>query len=382
MRALHPNLGRLLILSVSTLSAFLAACGGGYGGSSYNGGGGGGMTCGAGYQVACPPPTATITAPAANATVSGMVALTATATASTTYNLTVTSVEFDVDSVAVGTVTASPYTFNWDSTKVANGSHTITAKVTDSAKDTGTSAAVTVTVSNAGAMATAMSASEIFPTPASRASGTARVNLQEGGALSGSVTLSGMTARSVTINMGFAGSTGEQVLALTPHAGSATQFDVPAGTELAPEQATALMQGRLYVIATSRANPEGEVRGQLAPESVHVVFSALSASSEAARGAAATGMAATTLDTGAHTLSIHVSSSGLEVPTAASVSSGSAVLAELARDRIDSGHFSTELARISEADVQSFNAGRLSVSVASAAAPSGALGAQIRPTNE
>ncbi|HLJ38797.1 MAG TPA: CHRD domain-containing protein [Steroidobacteraceae bacterium] len=380
MRALHPNLSRLLILANSALFALLVACGGGgYGGGG--GGGGGGMLCG-GIYSACPPPTVSITAPAANAAVKGTVALTATATASAQFNLTITSVEFDVDGTMVGTVTAAPYTFNWDSTKVANGNHTITAKATDSHSDSATSAGVVVVVGNAGVMATAMSASEIFPTPVSRASGTARVNLQEGGALSGSVTLSGMTARSVTINMGFAGSTGEQVLALTPHGGSATQFDVPAGTELAPEQATALMQGRLYVIATSRANPEGEVRGQLAPESVHVVFSALSASSEAARGAAATGMAATTLDTGAHTLSIHVSSSGLEVPTAASVSSGSAVLAELARDRIDTGHFSTELARISEADVQSFNAGRLSVSVASAAAPSGALGAQIRPTNE
>jgi len=380
MRALHPNLSRLLILANSALFALLVACGGGgYGGGG--GGGGGGMLCG-GIYSACPPPTVSITAPAANAAVKGTVALTATATASAQFNLTITSVEFDVDGTMVGTVTAAPYTFNWDSTKVANGNHTITAKATDSHSDSATSAGVVVVVGNAGVMATAMSASEIFPTPVSRASGTARVNLQEGGALSGSVTLSGMTARSVTINMGFAGSTGEQVLALTPHGGSATQFDVPAGTELAPEQATALMQGRLYVIATSRANPEGEVRGQLAPESVHVVFSALSASPEAARGAAATGMAATTLDTGAHTLSIHVSSSGLEVPTAASVSSGSAVLAELARDRIDTGHFSTELARISEADVQSFNAGRLSVSVASAAAPSGALGAQIRPTNE
>src|SRR5579864_1433913 len=380
MRAAHPNLSRLLILANSALFALLVACGGGgYGGGG--GGGGGGMVCG-GVYTACPLPTVSITAPAANAVVKGTVALTATATASAQFNLTITSVEFDVDGVMVGTATAAPYTVNWDSTKVTNASHTITAKATDSHSDSATSAGVVVTVGNAGVMATAMSASEIFPTPASRASGTARVNLQEGGALSGSVTLSGMTARSVTINMGFAGSTGEEVLALTPHAGSATQFDVPAGTQLAPEQATALMQGRLYVIATSRANPEGEVRGQLAPESVHVVFSALSASpEEAARGASAAGIAATTIDTGAHTLSIHVNSSGLEAPTAASVSSGGAMLAELARDRVDTGHFSTELARISEADVQSFNAGRLSVSVASAAAPTGAIGAEIRPTN-
>lgn len=340
------------------------------------------MLCGGVYQT-CPSPTATVTAPAANAAVKATVALTATATASAQFGLTIKSVEFDVDGTSVGVATTSPYTVNWDTTKVANGNHTITAIATDSMNDTGTSPGVVVVVGNAGVMATAMSAAQIFPTPSSRASGVARVNLQEGGVLSGSVSLSGMTARTVTLNMGFAGSTGEAILAFTPHAGSAMLWDIPAGTRLAPEQATALMQGRLFVIATSRANPEGEVRGQLAPDSVHVVFSALSASAgEAARGASGTGMAATTIDTGAHTLSVHVNSSGLEAATAASVSSGGTTLAQLARDAVDPGHFSIELASISEADVESFKAGRLSVSVATAAAPAGAIGASVRPGND
>ncbi|HYM44047.1 MAG TPA: CHRD domain-containing protein [Steroidobacteraceae bacterium] len=365
----------------SALFASLVACGGGgYGGGG--GGGGGGMLCGGVYQT-CPSPTATVTAPAANAAVKATVALTATATASAQFGLTIKSVEFDVDGTSVGVATTSPYTVNWDTTKVANGNHTITAIATDSMNDTGTSPGVVVVVGNAGVMATAMSAAQIFPTPSSRASGVARVNLQEGGVLSGSVSLSGMTARTVTLNMGFAGSTGEAILAFTPHAGSAMLWDIPAGTRLAPEQATALMQGRLFVIATSRANPEGEVRGQLAPDSVHVVFSALSASAgEAARGASGTGMAATTIDTGAHTLSVHVNSSGLEAATAASVSSGGTTLAQLARDAVDPGHFSIELASISEADVESFKAGRLSVSVATAAAPAGAIGASVRPGND
>ena len=48
-------------------------------------------------------------------------------------------------------------------------------------------------------------------------------------------------------------------------------------------------------------------------------------------------------------------------------------VADLARSPIEMGHFSTELARISAADVESFEAGRLSVSVAAAAIPAGAL---------
>jgi hypothetical protein len=380
MRALHPNLSRLLILTFSALFAVLSACGGGYGSSGAMAGPGG-ATCGGGsYSTPCPPPTVSVSAPAANATVSGTVALTATAAAASQYSVTVASVEFLVDGTSVGTVMASPYTFMWDSTKVANGDHTITAMVTDSANGTATSSGVVVNVQNAAAMSTMMEPKQLFPAPSSKASGTARINVQESGALSGHVSLSGMTARTVTINTGFAGASGDAVLALTARAGRAGEWDVPEGTQLSSEQQAALMQGRLYVVATSRAYPDGEVRGQLAPESVRVTFSALSASSEeASRGGSESGIAATTVDTNARTLSVHVNSSGLEAATAAQVSGAGGKLAELARDSIDPGHFSTELARISAADVESFKAGQLSVNVATAAAPEGAIRGELSP---
>jgi hypothetical protein len=380
MRALHPNLSRLLILTYSALLAVLSACGG-YGGSNYSAPGPGGATCGGGaYTVACPPPTVSISTPAANDTVSGTVTLTATAAAASQYMVTVASVAFLVDNASVGTVMASPYTFMWDSTKVTNGNHTITAKVTDSAGGNATSPGVVVNVQNAGAMAANLEPMQIFPAPSSKASGTARINVQESGALSGSVSLSGMTARTVTINMGFAGASGDALLALTAHAGRAGEWDVPEGTQLSSEQRAALMQGRLYVIATSQAYPDGEVRGQLAPESVRVTFSALSPSpEEASRGGSASGIAATTVDSSARTLTVHVNSSGLEAATAAQVSSAGGKLAELVRDSVDPGHFSTELARISAADVESFKAAQWSVSVAAAAAPAGAIRGEIRP---
>jgi hypothetical protein len=337
--------------------------------------------CGGSY-AACPPPTVSLTAPAANATVSGTVALTATASASSTYNLTISSVEFEVDGTSVGTVMSSPYTFSWDSTKVANGIHSITAIATDSASDKTTSNAVSVTVTNAGAAAAMMAPKQIFPMPSSTASGVARVNVaRESGALSGSVTLSGLTAKSVTLNEGFAGTSGDAVLALAPHSGQAGVWDVPAGAQLTPQQAAALEQGRLYVIATSAAYPNGEVRGQLAPQSIRVTFTALKSSPEAAAalGSGVSAVAATTLDTGAGTLTVHVSSLGVEETTAAAVTSGTAKLAELSRDTIEPGHWSTELARVTAADIESFKAGGWAVSVAAAAAPQGALRAQIEP---
>jgi hypothetical protein len=90
------------------------------------------------------PPTTSITAPANNATVSG----TTSVTASASDNVGVTKVEFYIDGSLKTTVTTSPYTFSWDTTTVANGSHTLVSKAYDAANNVGTSATVTVTVSN------------------------------------------------------------------------------------------------------------------------------------------------------------------------------------------------------------------------------------------
>ena len=93
------------------------------------------------------PPTTSITSPANNATVSGTVNVTASAS----DNVGVVKVEFYIDSVLKSTSTTSPYTFSWNTTTVANGSHTIFSKAYDAANNVGTSATVTVTVSNSTA---------------------------------------------------------------------------------------------------------------------------------------------------------------------------------------------------------------------------------------
>ena len=382
MHARHPLPGKFLIASCAILGALLGACGG-YG-SSYNATGGGpGATCGGTYNVACPPPTVSLTAPAANATVSGMVTLTADAAASTAYNLTVTNVNFEVDATSVGTATASPYTVMWDSTAVANGSHTLTAIVTDSAHGTTTSAPVTVTVQNgAAAAAAAMSPQQLFPSPASKASGVAHFSVRaDSGAVSGTVALSGLSATAVTLNEGFAGSNGEVLLSLAPRTGHAGEWQVPANSTLSAAQLAAFGAGRLYVLATSAAHPAGEIRGQLAPAGVHVTFSELSPSPEAdALGLRAAGLAAATLDARSGTLTVHVSSAGIEDASAAQLSGSSgAPLRELGRDPLDMGHFSAESTRLSAAEVADFEAGRLSVTVAAARLPGGVLIGAIGP---
>jgi uncharacterized protein (TIGR03118 family) len=94
-------------------------------------------------------PTAAITQPAANATVSGTV----TVTASASDNVGVASVHFFAGATAIGTASTAPYSISWDTTQVADGNVAITAQAQDAAGNIGTSAAVTVTVSNHAAPA-------------------------------------------------------------------------------------------------------------------------------------------------------------------------------------------------------------------------------------
>jgi leucyl aminopeptidase len=94
-------------------------------------------------------PTASLTAPAAGATVSG----TTTLTASASDNVGVTRVEFFVDGVLKGTANASPYSSAWDTRTASNGTHALVAKAYDAAGNVGTSTSVSVTVSNVSATA-------------------------------------------------------------------------------------------------------------------------------------------------------------------------------------------------------------------------------------
>jgi len=94
-------------------------------------------------------PTVAMSAPANGATVSGT---TVPVSATASDNVGVVGVQFKVDGANLGAEdTVSPYSVTWDSTTVANGSHTLTAVARDAAGNTATATIVTVTVSNADA---------------------------------------------------------------------------------------------------------------------------------------------------------------------------------------------------------------------------------------
>ncbi len=88
------------------------------------------------------PPAVSITSPAAG-TVGGSVMVQGTAT----DNTGVVRVELWIDGALSTSTTSAAFSFNWNSTTVANGSHTLTVKAYDASNNVG-QASVTVNVSN------------------------------------------------------------------------------------------------------------------------------------------------------------------------------------------------------------------------------------------
>ena len=89
-------------------------------------------------------PTTAISAPASNALVGGTVQISATASDS----VGVAKVEIYADGVLLGTDTSAPYSVSWNSTTVADGSHSLTSKAYDTAGNVRTSTAVVVKTDN------------------------------------------------------------------------------------------------------------------------------------------------------------------------------------------------------------------------------------------
>jgi chitodextrinase len=91
-------------------------------------------------------PIVSITSPANNQTVSGVI----TVAASATDSLGIAGVQFQLDGTSLGAeVTTSPYSVSWNTATATSATHLLTAIARDSAGNRTTSSAVTVTVSSA-----------------------------------------------------------------------------------------------------------------------------------------------------------------------------------------------------------------------------------------
>ncbi len=97
------------------------------------------------FTVNNSPLSVTITSPTNGATVVGTVNVAATASG----QQSISKIDIRVDGAMKATLSASPYTWAWDTTGLADGQHTVTATATDSGGATAAQS-LTVTVNNLG----------------------------------------------------------------------------------------------------------------------------------------------------------------------------------------------------------------------------------------
>lgn len=108
-----------------------------------------------------------------------------------------------------------------------------------------------------------LSAEQVVPPSRSSASGYGSIDVATDGTVSGSVTVTDMTATEVQVHLGEPGRNGPVVAYLTK-TGDNT-WTVIAGARLTPPQVNAFRAGGLYVSVSSIAYKQGELRGQIVP---------------------------------------------------------------------------------------------------------------------
>ncbi len=118
-------------------------------------------------------PTVAIATPAGGSILSGLVAVDVSAS----DNKGVARVDLRVNGSTVASDSSAPFAFSWDSTKAANGGATLQAVAVDAAGNTGSSATVSVTVSNVVADTTAPAVTISNPADGARVSGTVGIRV-------------------------------------------------------------------------------------------------------------------------------------------------------------------------------------------------------------
>ncbi|KAB0666917.1 DNRLRE domain-containing protein [Oryzomonas japonica] len=116
-------------------------------------------------------PTVSVTSPATGSVVSGTVTIAATAS----DNVGVSSVEFYENGALLYAANTAPYNYSWNTTSIANGSYTLSAKAYDASGNIGQSSNVSVTVNNVVADTTAPTVSS-FSIPATATSLTVAIS--------------------------------------------------------------------------------------------------------------------------------------------------------------------------------------------------------------
>ena len=113
-----------------------------------------------------------------------------------------------------------------------------------------------------GAMQVNLTGAQEVPPANSQGTGTGSFRVASDGAISGSVTTSGVQGTMAHIHQAAKGQNGPVIVPLTKNGDT---YTVPQGRKLTPAQMEALKQGNLYVNVHSDRYKGGEVRAQLQP---------------------------------------------------------------------------------------------------------------------
>jgi hypothetical protein len=100
------------------------------------------------------------------------------------------------------------------------------------------------------------------PPVSTQASGKGSFTIADDGAVSGSVTTTGVPGMVAHIHQGAKGQNGPVIIPLTKNGDT---YSVPAGAKLNEAQMSAFKAGNLYVNVHSAQNKGGEIRDQLQP---------------------------------------------------------------------------------------------------------------------
>jgi len=190
-------------------------------------------------------------------------------------------------------------------------------------------------------------------------------------------------ATAAHIHEGLAGINGPIVVDLEQDANDPGRW-FASGT-FDPALTEALDAGRLYVNVHTPANPGGEIRGQLAPRGVLVLFDPVDGTQETPPvTTSAIGLAATTLVTATDTFTVHVHADGIDDATAAHVHRGFAgepgpIEIPLVQDPDDLGHWFVETVALEPQQRADFDAGRYYVNLHTADHPAGEIRGQLVP---
>jgi hypothetical protein len=143
--------------------------------------------------------------------------------------------------------------------------------------------------------------------------------------------------------------------------------------------------GQLYVNLHTPANPAGEIRGQIAPGPIEVLFSDMTGDQEVPPVAtAASGIAASTVNRDTGALTLHVNASGADTATSSHIHTASSgqngpVLVALQQDAMNLGHWSLSGETLDSDSLGDYKAAQLYVNLHTPANPGGEIRGQVVP---